>query len=313
MNDCKKYKELIKKRIASGLDSHEQEILNNHVKTCGECNKFLLIHQKLEQNQEEIPMPDADEFRIQRQNILRNIRVSQSSQTDTLWDRLKSLFIKVEFAYGLAGLLFLLTLYNFMDSGKKIEKAPSDLIEQIDYTAQQNSSLTDIANSPYTYGNIEIKEIDGQQIRLGFNVSTYIELTRKKDDPIVKEILAQSIINSGQIGERLNTISYAEQIIDPKLKETFIYILLNDPELAVRMKALDILTQYSNDKQIQDAFITVLKNEESVKMRLSALDYLTFNQVDAKLIARELSAATTRINRPILIRAQEYIQDINNN
>ena len=313
MKDCKKYQELIIKLISSGLDTKEKEILDSHTVECHQCAEFLLIHQKLEQNQRHIPIPNPDEFKTLRQKTLRKIRLSESLKMGSLWDRKTGLFGRVEFAYGLAAVLLILSVYLSFDSNSQQATMPSGLIEQIDYTAIQHTSLTDIENSPYTYSDIQIKELGDNQISLGFNVSTYIELSRDKNDPLVKEILAQSIINSQQTGMRLSTISYAEEIIDPKLKETLIFVLLNDLELAVRLKALDVLTKYSKDNQIQEAFISVLKNEESVQMRLSVLDYLMSNQVDASLIVKELSEATTRINSPVLIKAQEYIQYKNNN
>lgn len=310
MDKCKKYHELIIKLISSGLNEKENVILNEHISTCNDCANYLFIHKNIEQSQKNIPMPTSDEFRIMRQNTLRKIRISDSSKLTSLLNQIKSIFVKVEFAYSLAILFLIFGLYNFYYLDINQSKIPSDLIEQIDYTAQQNRSLSDIKNSPYTYRNIEIMEMDEQQIHLGFNISTYIELTRDKNDPLVKEILAQSIINSQQTGAKLSTISYAEKLIDPKLKETLLYVLQNDPDLAVRLKALNIITKYANDNQIQNAFLSVLQNEESVQMRLMVLDYLTANKIDTSLIVRELSTATTRINQPILVKAQEYIENL---
>lgn len=313
MDKCNKYHELIKKQISSGLDENEKAILAAHLNKCSECSGLMQVHENIEHKQENIPIPTTDEFRIMRQNTLRQIRLSNESKLDIILDHIKEFFIKVEFAYSLAVLLLILSVYSFYSSDKTQGKIPSDLIEQIDYTAQRNSSLSDIENSPYTYSNIEFKEMDNQQIHLGFNVSTYVELTRDKNDPLVKEILAQSIINSPQTGSKLTNIAYAEQIIDPKLKETLLFVVQNDPDLAVRLKSLNILTKYTNDIQIQNTFLYLLKNEESVQMRLIALDYLTTNKIDTSLIWKELGEATTRINKPVLIEAQKYINNSENN
>ena len=313
MDKCKKYHELIKKQISSGLDEKEKYVLDEHINHCNECSGLLRIHENIEQQEENMTMPTADEFRMMRQNTLRRIRLLESSKFDVVVFRLKRLFTRVEFAYGLALLFLIFSIYSFYSSDKTPGRIPSDLIEQIDYTAQQNQTLSDIENSPYTYSNVEIIEKDNQQIHLGFNVSTYIELIRDKNDPLVKEILAQSIINSPQTGTKLSTIAYTEELLDPKLKETLLYVVQNDPELAVRLKALNILTKYANDGQIQEAFLSLLKNEESVQMRLIALDYLTANKIDTSLIVKELNKATTRNNQPVLIEAQKYIKNLDSN
>ena len=313
MDKCKKYHELIKKQISSGLDEKETTFLTEHTKRCQACSDLLKVHENIERNKESIPIPTKDEFRVMRQNTLRQIRLSESSKFDVMLDRLKGFFTRAEFAYGLALLFLIFSIYSFYSSDKNQDRIPSDLIEQIDYTAQQNQTLSDIENSPYTYSNVEIIEKDNQQIHLGFNVSTYIELIRDKNDPLVKEILAQSIINSPQTGTKLSTIAYTEELLDPKLKETLLYVVQNDPELAVRLKALNILTKYANDGQIQEAFLSLLKNEESVQMRLIALDYLTANKIDTSLIVKELNKATTRNNQPVLIEAQKYIKNLDSN
>ena len=313
MNNCKKYHDLILDLISSNLDDKQKAALDKHISECKECADFLLIHQKLAQSKQTIPVPNEDDFRKMRQNIIRRIRISESVPENNLVNWVKALFTRVEFAYSLAALILIFSVYQYVVPEVQENKIPTDLIEQIDYTAKQNQSLADIENSPYTYSNVEIKDIGDQQISLGFNVSTYIELTRDKNDPLVKEILAQSIMSSQQTGARLNTISYTEKLIDPKLKETLVYVLLNDPELAVRLKALNILTKYSNDSQLQDAFLNVLKNEESVQMRLSVLDYLTAHKVDTSLILNELSNATTQINQPVLLKARKYVEASKNN
>ena len=313
MDKCKKYHELIKKQISSGLDEKETTFLTEHTKRCQACSDLLKVHENIERNKESIPIPTKDEFRVMRQNTLRQIRLSESSKFDVMLDRLKGFFTRVEFAYGLALLFLIFSIYSFYSSDKAQDRIPSDLIEQIDYNAQQNHTLSDIENSPYTYSNIEIKEMDDQKIHLGFNVSTYIELIRDKNDPIVKEILAQSIINSPQTGAKLSTIAYAEELMDPKLEETLLFVVQNDPDLAVRLKALSILTKYANDDQIQDTFLSVLKNEESIQMRLIVLDYLTAHKIDTRLIVKELNTATTRINQPVLVKAQNYINNLDNN
>jgi len=313
MPKCNIYHKLIIKLITSGLDENENTILNKHTSVCRECAGLMLVHHNIGQTRKNFRMPSSDEFRTMRQNTLRQIRLTDSPKVNSLLDQFRGLFVKVEFAYALALLFLIFSLYNLYDSEKDQGSIPSALVEQIDYTARQNQSLSDIENSPYTYTDIEIKEMDDRQIHLGFNVSTYMELIRDKNDALVKEILAQSIINSQQTGAKLTTIAYAEELMDPKLKETLLYVLLNDPDLAVRLKALNILTNYANDDRIQDTFLSVLKNEESVQMRLTVLDYLTANKTESDLIIRELSTAKTKINQAVLIKAQEYIDNFKKN
>ncbi|MEJ2054157.1 MAG: zf-HC2 domain-containing protein [Calditrichaceae bacterium] len=304
MNNCNKYKDLMIKLISSEISKADKKRLDAHLESCPSCKEILMTHKTLMESADILPLPSSTDFTGLRQNVLRKIRLSQSKETFTV--RLTRIFTRIEFAYALAAVFLISGLYVFYNTNRTTGKIPSDFIEQIDYSAQQNTTLTDMTNSPYNYSNVEIKEMDDQQIRLGFNVSTYIELTRRKDDPLVKEILAQSILNSNQTGSRLTKITYAENILDPKLKETLIYVLQNDPVLAVRLKALEILTKYAIDDELKKAFLKILRHEESVQMRLTVLEYLMHNKVDANLISEELNSATTRINQPVMLKAQGY-------
>ena len=89
MDNCKKYHELIIRLISSGLDAKDNELLNTHVKECKDCSDFLLVHRNIERSQENIPMPNLDEFRTVRQNILRRIRLTESSKIDSLFEQIK--------------------------------------------------------------------------------------------------------------------------------------------------------------------------------------------------------------------------------
>ena len=58
--------------------------------------------------------------------------------------------------------------------------------------------------------------------------------------------------------------------------------MLNDNNLAVRIKAMTSLAKYPSDSKIQDAFLKILKNDEQVQLRLMAIDYLTSNLSNEK-------------------------------
>jgi hypothetical protein len=130
----------------------------------------------------------------------------------------------------------------------------------------------------------------------------------KKDDPLVREVIAQSLINPSNVGTELKAISYTEGMVDQKIKEALIFSMDKAPIMAVRLKAMASLSEYESDQEIQEAFIDVLRKEESVKMRLLAIDYLTANKLTPDTLQRVISESEAPQNPALMIKVNEYIE-----
>jgi hypothetical protein len=306
MNTCKKYQKLIQKIQTSPLEEQEMNDLKEHCKTCEECNSLLTMHNELSKSDGLIPMPDTAELQQIRQSVLRSIRLSANKDTQPLFERLYSLLKKPAFSYSFAVLCLV--------TGLLIGKYPSAnnigdkgiIVKQIEYVAEKNHDFSQVENSPYTYSNIFFENVENDQVHLSFNVSTHIDLVRPKTDPLVTEILAQSLINPEQTGYRIRNMSYAEKIMDPKIKETLIFSLKNDPAMPVRLKALINLMKYKNDEDIQSALLDVIREEESVQIRLLAIDYLTENNIDASLLNQAAESSSQEFNTSVLVKTRQY-------
>jgi hypothetical protein len=130
----------------------------------------------------------------------------------------------------------------------------------------------------------------------------------KKDDPLVRDVLAQSLVNPSNLGNELKVISYSQGMSDPKLKEALLYSLHAAPELAIRLKAMDELQNYKNDPAVKQAFKKVLGEEESVKMRLTAIDYLAENQIPPDSLQLILSESKAAQNPAVTLKVKNYLK-----
>jgi len=72
--------------------------------------------------------------------------------------------------------------------------------------AARNADFEDVANSPYVYSNVQVGESSGEKIRLSFDVSRHLDLDLAKSDPLVTEVLVQSLIQPASIGTKLKAI-----------------------------------------------------------------------------------------------------------
>lgn len=307
MSQCKYTQRLYNELISDKPDAEKKEKLLAHSKNCPECAELISMHKSLGANKGWMIEPADTDFLALRRDVIRKIRLQESKGTNT------SFLIKIiaflrqpALAYSMA---FLLTIGAFI-LGQRWAQGPTaaepGILQEIDYTAESHFNLEQVKNSPYLFSDVRVQAMDDQQITLSFNVSTHLEMTRSIDDPLVRDILAQSIINPQSEAYRLNYISYSERIIDPKIKEALLFTLENDSDLPVRLKAMTALLGYAKDDQIEEAFLKILRQEESMQMRLLAIDYLTQNKIDEHTLERELGAATTQNNTAILMKARAY-------
>jgi hypothetical protein len=188
----------------------------------------------------------------------------------------------------------------------------TNLMDQINILARENKKLEDIKKSPLVWSNVIIKELDNNSLSLSFDVTTHLEMVGKKNSPLVREVIAQTLLNPSNAGSELKAISYTTGVIDSKLKEALIFSMLNTPLLAVRLKAMNSLLGYPNDQEVTNSFFQVLKEEESVKMRLLAIDYLTQKKVPVDTLQKVLSESKVIQSPAVRIKMKTYEESFEN-
>ncbi len=281
MAHSKKFDDFITKFLAGELDADQTVQLRQHAAECSDCAEMIATHHLLLQSGASLETAPEKEFSQMRRDVLskldrpKKIKVQQSVSWIPEWFRRPSV------AYALSILLLIggWTAGRLVDSdGRK------NFIGEIRKVAAGNTDLRDVQNSPYIYSNISFKKIDEQQVALSFDVTTHLDIVRDPDDPLVKDVLAQSLLNEESVGSRLKAIAWADEVIDPRIKEALIYAMKNDNNAAVRMKAIHSLMRYPDDSEIQNAFIELLKSDTQVTVRLAAIDYLANKKFSPELL-----------------------------
>ncbi len=310
MNHYRKIKKLIEKLQAGVLDPAGREQLNRYLEQQPDYKDLYLTHELLSKSLVPFPDADAEQFSRMRSEVLRIIRQNEEKVPGRL-----QLFIEKIHDYGsrpemaIAALTLIIGFFLGRALPPDANTFTSDIMEKITVLAEENKKLEDIKKSPYIYSNVSMDEIGTNNISLSFDVTTHLDMVGKKDDPIVREVLAQYLLNPTNVGSKLKTIAYTEGIFDRKIKEALILSMNHAPVFAVRLKAMDRLYEYKNDPQIQDAFLHVLREEESVKMRLLAIDYLTTSQFPADAVQKALSESEISKSPAVLIKAKKYIEN----
>ena len=286
MSIKKKYQNLIIKFISNDISESEKKELFIQAESDKEIADMLHMHNQLLNKEVTFDLPDEALLKEMRLNTLNRINFIDNQRKN--WISLVKDFIlnitqKPVFTMAFAVLIFLAGLYIGHPSEEyQLEKS-------IYATATQSHDLQSSINTPYIYKNATLKEKPDGQVKVSFDVVQHLEITRTKNDPLVQDVLAQSLINSNSVQQRLRSISNTNVSMHPKIKQALITTMLNDSHPIVRQKSLFSLMKYKNDQDIQDALIQLLKNEESVYMKLAAIDYLSNNDVDLTLLEESIN------------------------
>jgi hypothetical protein len=301
---CKKYKKYIAKALAEQISPADWAVFIEHTKHCSECKALLQIHTTLNSEKPVFPMPKQEEFGQMRAEVMRRVQTKPpKKQTLNLGELWHNIYISawrpaVAFSLILGFLLGRIMPTEESNLGSKI-------IDGITTLAKESTQLFTEDKSKYRYANVSFKELNENKVEMSFDVSTRVDVVREKDDPLFRELLAQTLLSPVNTGTRLKAIGFMENLTDPKLKQALIHTLHHEPSPAVRMEAVHRLQQFPRDDDIARMMREVIKKEEMVKMRFDALDYLIKSGTPPDTLKRIVESLDAQKSKAIMLRANK--------
>lgn len=308
---CEKSDQLLEILMSTDVDTEEARGVLLHAKTCESCRGLLTVHQRLEMAELPDP-PNADLLEVRR-GVLRNLRTGHlrtghaADDRSRFWSWLELPMMKP--AYGVLATVALLAI-GFVTGRMGIQESAlgADAIAgSISQAAAANLRLSQSQESPYAYSNVRLQPVGDGTVRLAFDVATHLDLVRSKDDPLVAEVLVQSLVNPASVGTRLEAIDLVGSL-QPKVRDALVIAMLDDQNLAVRLKAISKLIADGTDATTQDALLEVLRQEPSVTMRLLAIDHLTNHDVPAAALRTALEHGRPEPGTAVYAKAEEYLR-----
>ena len=94
------------------------------------------------------------------------------------------------------------------------------------------------------------------------------------------------------------------------MTEALIFALRRDENLAVRLKALTILSDQLHQPGVESAVLATLREDDSVQMRLLALDYLAAESIDADRIREVIRENERPGDEALLVRLADYDEGV---
>lgn len=301
MSACERFESVFESLLAGELDEESLSPLLAHCTSCDECRRLLGLHRDLSEAGSRVPEPAEEDLDRRQEPVLRAVRRARRRPVRVA---LIAASVILPFVGGL--LLGRLTPHA---GGSGAGSASSRLVEALGAEAASNRALADVEDSRFNYSNVSFRRLEGERIALAFDVTTHLELVEPLRSALVREVLAQSLLNPSSVGARLKAMSFAGDEIDPKLQDAILFALRHDDSLAVRLEALAVLSTRLGDPEVQSAVMSALRDDTAVQVRLLALESLVTHRVDHEHIRDAIRERERPGAEALMVRLAEYEKD----
>lgn len=317
MSKCTEFEPLIEQMLSEEIEDASRDRLLAHSEACVDCRQFVDLHYQLQDPELSTELPSDAELAEVRANVLREIRAADRNDplpSFGLAGLLRLFALRPAYGMGLAAMLLVMlgtgVVVGRWTTGPELPNdlfVADDLVQEIlRREAQTNRELADVEDSRYLYSNVVFDERDDGRVALSFDVTRHVQVDPRQDDPLVKEVLAQTLVNPMPVGTRLRAISFADRVDDPKVEQALIFSMLNDENLAVRLRAFQILAGAEPSEEIEAAMLMVLSTEEAVQLRMLAMDWVAASDAGQERMDEVLEQLQESEDRALLVRAASY-------
>lgn len=311
MKECRNFQEIIQSYLAGEIPPSEVDSLRRHCEVCSDCRALMDLHIEMSELGEYVPEPDEADFRSMRSRVMTRIASEPRPvrHVGRRWD-FGSVF-RFRPAVALPTAAVLLVAAVLVGRWSAAPRTPyakfSDdiLVREVTRQASQQAGLEDYWDTPFSYANVSAKPAPGGNLELSFDVCRHVNMVTPADSPVAREVLLHAILSPASMGTRIRAMEMAPTAMDPKLEEALVYTMHNDPDLAVRLEAMSVLTRVPYNDGVQDALMTTLRRDESVQMRLLALERLAENRVRIETLRRVIDESNMESNPAVMQHAIE--------
>lgn len=306
MSECDRLRPLIESLLADELSLAELHTLEAHLSGCAECQCVVDLHQQLDGMSTAQSEPAPAEFRAMRNRVLAATAgkskppVRQRARPTAWWA-----------AGSMVAAAATLVVGIFVGRMTIDDPILDDqlLLSTVLAQANANYDLEDYWDNPLSYTNVATSTVRNGQVHLEFNVCSRLDLTTHVDSSLARELLTHAVLDSESIGERLRAIEAAGSSDDPQLTEALAVAVENDPNIAVRIEALNALTSKPRTARTEAALLKALRRDESVQIRLMALESLADEKLSIEQLSKVILDGDQESDRAVLQRAIELRSD----
>lgn len=272
----KKFKEWIQLFLYDELNQNEKIELQNHLDECNECNAEMEKQKRFFQALEKTSLPEVDESLLAeaRREFNSALKVEKSKRSSFSFPKinLSGFFfspLKIAFS-GVMVLMIGLLLGYFLFSRQNDNLIP--LIEE------ENSLASFEDKTRFT--NLRFIDNDPSDGEIEFIVDAIkpVHIRGKINDSNIQNLLTHSILYEQNPGVRLNAINLIKtntpQNNDEEIKAALITVAKYDTNPGVKREALKLLSSFPFDSDVRETLLYILLNDENSAMRIEAITSL---------------------------------------
>ncbi|MBN2431341.1 MAG: hypothetical protein JXQ27_07690 [Acidobacteria bacterium] len=309
MNECRKVQAHIRKMAAGQEPSALPEAMRQHMRQCGGCRELWELHARLAEGDMAAEFPTAEEFAGMRRAVRQRIQARpRLAVRASFWQDL-DLLLRAHPAVGAIMAVILLAgvfwLGRATMPGAGVSGGEEWLLQDLQQHSGRIHDIRDMWDSPYVYSNVSFRPVEGGGLEVGFDVTRHVSLKVGRDSSLMKGILVHALLDSSTMGHRLEAMDMTDVAADARIRQAVIYTLHHDPELAVRLKALEVVARGGPGPDVQAALLGTLRQDTSVQMRLRALEHLAAMETDGQAIREAIFSAGQASDPALWVRARE--------
>ncbi|PID29791.1 MAG: hypothetical protein CR982_02010 [Candidatus Cloacimonadota bacterium] len=277
----KNKKEMIFDYVYDELDLKERKEVEELIDNDSEYRKFYF---ELKDGSDLLSLNDyeevdADILENQRKTLL--YKLFKNKQSLSISSFISELATKLVFYLGnpikyAAIIIITIVLTNKMNNSNNSEnksyttpKADISLAKSSGNEGLLNFSSPELIRvSDFNY------ETDGENITLEVDISAKQKISGKIDDPKIVLAMNQLAKNGDNPGVKLRSMKVMNDLEEDGFKTSLINLMLNDPTIAVRRKAMSILTKNGLDNETKEALIKLINSKSDAILKIEALTAL---------------------------------------
>lgn len=315
MNGCREWEPRIREYLADPSGRADAALME-HARSCADCAALFDLHGRLCAEEAAPPLPPESRFHAARQAVAGRIARAHgfgpgpgALETIQQPDRSAGRPLRASLLGDLVALLrnhppvaaaasALAAAALFFAGRASVGLAPgparapeSRLLSEIAAHAQREPGLEGYWDAPFVCSNITIRPAEKGRLAVSFDASRHLSVETAEDSPLARALMVSAILDPLSLAPRLKAIELSAGFTGEVLKGALIHALLEDPNVAVRLKALSALARYPRDPDIERALLEVLRDDGAVQVRLQALDRLVDLGVDAGAIRQAIAGA----------------------
>lgn len=100
----------------------------------------------------------------------------------------------------------------------------------------------------------------------------------------LREMISLSLLQQNSAGDRLRGVSFSEQVAQPdaRIETELLQVVTHDPNVNVRLSAVDALEKYSSKAEVRRALADAIPMQESPLVQTALIDLLTKSSAASK-------------------------------